>query len=69
MKETTFANTDLSYFYSFIFKKNHDFIEKRSPSENVESSVKWSDPGHFLKYQGKFFLSFPCTLFLHIFDI
>ena len=21
MKETTFANTDLSYFYSFIFKK------------------------------------------------
>ena len=33
------------------------------------SSGKWSDPGHFLKSQGKFFLSFPCTLFLHIFDI
>ena len=33
------------------------------------SSVKWSDPGHFLESQGKFFLSFPCTLFLHIFDI
>ena len=33
------------------------------------SSVKWSDPVHFLKSQGKFFLSFPCTLFLHIFDI
>ena len=32
------------------------------------SSVKWSDPGHFLESQGKFFLSFPCTLFLHIFD-
>ena len=27
------------------------------------SSGKWSDPGHFLKSQGKFFLSFPCTLF------
>ena len=34
-----------------------------------DSSVKWSDPGHFLKSQGNFFLSFPCTLFLHIFDI
>ena len=33
------------------------------------SSVKWSDPRHFLKSQGNFFLSFPCTLFLHIFDI
>ena len=33
------------------------------------SSVKWNDPGHFLESQGKFFLSFPCTLFLHIFDI
>ena len=32
------------------------------------SSVKWSDPVHFLKSQGKFSLSFPCTLFLHIFD-
>ena len=27
------------------------------------SSVKWSNPVHFLKSQGKFFLSFPCTLF------
>ena len=27
------------------------------------SSVKWSHPAHFLKSQGKFFLSFPCTLF------
>ena len=32
----------------------------------VISSVKWSDPGHFLESQGKFFLSFPCTLFLDI---
>ena len=29
------------------------------------SSVKWSDPGH----EVIFFLPFPCTLFLHIFDI
>ena len=29
----------------------------------VVSSVKWSDPGHFLESQGKFFLSFPCTPF------
>ena len=27
------------------------------------SSVKWSDPGQFLKAQGKFIFSFPCTLF------
>ena len=27
------------------------------------SSAKWSDPGHFLKPQDNFFLSFPCTLF------
>ena len=34
----------------------------------ITSSVKWSDPGHFPKAQGKFIFSFPCTLFLHIFD-
>ena len=34
----------------------------------MKSSIKWSDPGHFLESQGKFFLSFPCTFFLHIFD-
>ena len=27
------------------------------------SSVKWSDPGHFLEAQDKFIFSFPCTLF------
>ena len=37
--------------------------------EMVNSSGKWSDPGHFLMSQGKFFLSFLCTPFLHIFDI
>ena len=35
---------------------------------NNNGSVKWSDPGHFLESQVKFFLSFPCTFFLHIFD-
>ena len=34
----------------------------------LDSTVKVSDPGHFLKSQGKIVLSFPCTLFLHIFD-
>ena len=33
----------------------------------IVSSVKWSDPGHFPKAQGKFILSFPCTLFFYIF--
>ena len=32
------------------------------------SSVKLSDPGHFLKSQGKLFLSFPCTPFYIFFD-
>ena len=35
---------------------------------HIYSSGKWNDPRHFLKSQGKFFLSFPCTLFLNIFD-
>ena len=33
-----------------------------------KSSVKWSNPGHFPKAQGKLIFSFPCALFLHIFD-
>ena len=41
MKETTFENTDLSYFYSFILKKNHGFIEKKSPS--VEEELDYID--------------------------
>ena len=40
----------------------------RTSLNDLESSVKWSDPVHFLKSQGNFFWSFPCTLFLHIFD-
>ena len=34
----------------------------------ILSSDKWSDSVHFLETQGNLFLSFPCTLFLHIFD-
>ena len=30
---------------------------------DIRSSGVWSDPGHFLKSQGKFVLSFPCFLF------
>ena len=29
----------------------------------IRTSGKWSNPGHFLKSQGKFLLSFPYTLF------
>ena len=28
-----------------------------------KTEIWWSDPGHFLKSQGNFFLSFLCTLF------
>ena len=31
------------------------------------SSVKWSNPGHFPKAQGKFIFSLLCTLFFYIF--
>ena len=33
--------------------------------DHYMSCGKWSGPGHFSKSQGKFFLSFLCTLFLH----
>ena len=54
------------------FLKLNQFIEPKTTFAmflSEFSSGKWSDRGHFLKPQGKFFLSFPCTLFLHIFDI
>ena len=43
-------------------------LKRFSKFAGKSSSVKWSDPGHFLKAQGKFIFSFPYTLFLHIFD-
>ena len=33
IEEIMLANIDLFYFSSFIFKKNHGFIEKSNPSE------------------------------------
>ena len=42
--------------------------DKVSASLAFMSSLKWSNPGHFFRAQGKFSLSFPCALFLHIFD-
>ena len=41
--------------------KKSNFYKKKK--KNYLSSGKLSDPGHFLKSQGKFYLSFLCTLF------
>ena len=35
IEETTFGDIDLFYFSSFIFQKNHGFIEEGKPSEKV----------------------------------
>ena len=43
---------------------NSSSIAKKN---SVESSVKWSDLGHFFGAQDKFFLSFQCTLFFTYF--
>ena len=32
IEETTFADIDLFYFFSFVFKKSHGFIQERNPS-------------------------------------
>ena len=37
-------------------------------NKNYKSSLKWSDPGRFLKCQGKFFFVISMYPFLHIFD-
>ena len=46
-------------------KDKTDQTDCRKPAAHKQfrSSVKWSDPGQFLKSQGNFFWSFPCTLF------
>ena len=41
-------------------------IRKRGDLKR-DSSVKWSNPGHFLKSQGKFFFVISMYPFLHIF--
>ena len=51
-------------------EKRQEILKKlRQVQQHSTSSVKWSDPGHFLRAQGKLALSFLCTLFLHIFEI
>ena len=50
--------------------RNETFFWKCPPMHsyyNLRSSVKWKDPGNFLKAQGKFIFSFPCTLFFTYF--
>ena len=62
------ADTKIFLCAQFAFQLGFERVNVATIDTDVVSSVKWSDPGHFLKSQGKSFLSFPCTLFLHIFD-
>ena len=43
------------------------YVNKQSEDLRYTSRVKWSDPAHFLKSPGNFFLSFPCTLSMYMF--
>ena len=43
--------------------KNKDSNANHKSNNNDNSSGKYSNPWHFSKSQGKFFLSFLCTLF------
>ena len=55
---------DLLDFFGFFFLHFMNFKTKTTYINYIhKSSVKQSHPGHFLKSQGKFFLSFSCTLF------
>ena len=51
-----------------FFLKINTFLQKTNTCIELQaeqiSSGKCSDPGHFLKSQGNFFLSFLCPLFL-----
>ena len=59
----------INLFYECEDSNVASYADDTTPySFATDSSGKWSDPVHFLKSQGKFFLSFRCTLFLHIFD-
>ena len=51
-----------SLFYTFSVNRSMGWSNGHIYNHSI-SSVKWSDPGHFLKAQGKFIFSFPCTLF------
>ena len=54
---------DACKFLPAFFKPISQCYCKHSRIDLDVSSVKWSDPGHFLKSQGKFFWSFPFTLY------
>ena len=45
------------------------YICDKLTSAVSDSSLKWSDPVHFLKSGGKFFFVISMYPFLHIFDI
>ena len=53
-----------------LFRQTQTLRPKKTQqgSQQDLSSVKWINPGHFPKAQGKFIFLFPYTLFLHIFD-
>ena len=38
MKDTTFANADLSYFYNSIFKKNTVLLEKKALQKKLRKN-------------------------------
>ena len=62
---------DYRWLFDYLFIKTCDRIKyllSEKSGIKDSSSVKRSDLAHFLKAQGKFIFSFPCTLFLHIFD-
>ena len=55
---------NLSPGQPYVTENNSSKTTTISPKDlSVMSSGKWSDPVHFLKSQGKIFLSFRCTLF------
>ena len=66
---STASRTEMSFLvgehskFGRAIRYNSKFLENQS-FYFYNSSVKWSDPEHFLKSQGKFSLSFSCTLFL-----
>ena len=63
LKSSACIIQELCDFYSHlsvILSQYHKMFEITDVTLRLSlSSVKWRDPGHFLKCQDKFFLSFP----------
>ena len=53
----------LSYEFCYIFKNTFFYKTPLVAASEVISSGKWSDLGHFLKDQGKFFCHFYVPFF------